>query len=132
VTGGWLLGHAERHEAAADAHSIGHLRHQTVKTLADWGVTGCADQAELVVSELLTNALRYGRTPVLAVELSIADGWLRIAVDDLNPDPPHPSDGDLSQEDGRGMVLVSMLADAWGFRTHASGKTVSAEFDLTA
>ena len=131
MSGGWLLGLAERYEAAAHPHAVGHLRHQAVKTLADWGVTGCADLAELIVSELLTNALRYGRTPVLAVDLSINDGWLRIAVDDRNPEPPNLAETDITREDRRGIVLVAALADAWGFRAHADGKTVSAEFNLT-
>ena len=130
MSGGWLLGHAERYETAADAHAVGRLRRQAVKTLADWGVTERAELVALIVSELLTNALLHGRTPILSVELAIADGWLRIAVDDLNPDPPHPVPADTSGEGGRGMVLVAALADAWGFRAHAGGKTVSAELDL--
>ena len=132
MTAGLVLAQTQQHQALAAPESIGILRAQTAATLADWGVPGCAEYAVLVCSELATNALRHGRIATLTVDLELADGRLTLSVPDANPDPPllDTWENDVS-EDGRGLVLVVTLADAWGFRADRDGKTVFAEFDLT-
>jgi len=91
-----------------------------------------ADAAELAVSEMLTNALLYGRTEILALELSLDEPWLCLSVEDANPTPPYPCGVDEQAEGGRGVFLVAELADAWGFRAAGGGKSVFAEFRLSA
>ena len=124
----WLLTRTARHEASAEPQGIAQVRHEVRKTLDDWQVGAVADAAELVVSEMLTNALRYGHTEILALELSLDDPWLCLSVVDANPTPPYLCRPDEQAEGGRGVLLMAELADAWGFRATGVGKSVFAEF----
>jgi anti-sigma regulatory factor (Ser/Thr protein kinase) len=80
--------------------------------------------ASLLVSELVTNAIRYGGSRAV-LEAMAPGGVLRVAVRDDNPDLPivgnHP---DLTAESGRGLLLVSTLADDWGVELTDGGKAV--------
>lgn len=124
----WLLAKTARHEAAAEPSGIARVRHEARKTLDDWGVDDVSDAAELAASELLTNALLYGRAEILALELTLDECWLSLSVPDANPTPPYPCGIDEQAEGGRGVLLVAGLADAWGFRATSDGKSVFAEF----
>lgn len=124
----WLLAHTARHEASAEPRGIAQVRHETRKTLENWGVGEVADAAELAASELLTNALLYGRIEILTLELTLDEPWLSLSVPDSNPTPPYPCGIDEQAEGGRGVYLTAELADAWGFRATAAGKSVFAEF----
>jgi anti-sigma regulatory factor (Ser/Thr protein kinase) len=86
----WLLARTARHEAPAEPRAIAQVRHEARKTLKDWQVGAVADAAELAVSEMLTNALHYGRIEILALELSLDEPWLCLSVADANPTPPYP------------------------------------------
>jgi hypothetical protein len=125
------LERTERFDAPSSAGDVRHLRHRIAKTLADWGITERADDVLCSCSELLTNALTYGQTDVLAVDLAEQDGWLRLSVPDNNPFPPYPALADRDDEDGRGVFLLAALADAWGFRAFGGGKSVFAEFRIS-
>ena len=125
-----VLDRTEQFDAAASVEDVRRLRHQIAKTLANWGITARADDVLVACSELLTNALMYGQTPLLVVELTEHNGWLRLAVPDHNPYPPYPALTDRQDEDGRGVLLVAALSDAWGFRATSEGKQVFAEFQL--
>jgi len=125
------LERTERFDAPASAGDVQHLRHRVAKTLADWGITDRADDVLYSCSELLTNALTYGQTTVLAVDLAEQAGWLRLSVPDSNPVPPYPTIADRDDEDGRGVFLLAALADAWGFRAFSEGKSVFAEFQIS-
>lgn len=125
-----VLARTEQFSAPADAEHVRRLRHDLAKTLADWGVTERAEDVLCSCSEMLTNALRYGQIKTLAAALTEQDGWLRLSVTDNNPFPPYPALADRDDENGRGIVLVTALADAWGFRASAHGKQVFAEFQL--
>ena len=124
----WLLARTARHEAPAEPQGIAQVRHEARKTLDDWQVGAVADAAEVAVSEMLTNALLYGRTEILALELSLDEPWLCLSVADANPTPPYPCGIDEQAEGGRGVLLMAELADAWGFRATSAGKSVFAEF----
>jgi hypothetical protein len=121
----------EQFDAPATPEEARRLRHQVAKTLADWGITDRADDVLSSCAELLTNALAYGQTAVLTVQLAEDDGWLRLAVPDGNPYPPIATVADRDDEDGRGISIVVTLADAWGFRAAETGKSVFAEFRIT-
>lgn len=123
-----VFARAEQFDAPATPAEARRLRHQVAKTLADWGFTDRADDVLSSCAELLSNALSYGQTEVLKVQLTENEGWLRLAVPDGNPYPPFPALADRDDEDGRGISMVAMLADAWGFRAAGEGKSVFAEF----
>lgn len=127
---GTLLERAAQFTAPAGAGHVRDLRHRLAKTLADWGVSERAEDVLSSCSEMLTNALCYGRVEVLTADLSEAGGWLRLSVPDNNPVPPYPTLADRDDEDGRGVFLVAALADAWGFRATDGGKHVFAEFRI--
>lgn len=124
----WLLERTATHEASAEPRGIAQVRHQARKTIEDWGLKEIADAVELAASELLTNALRYGRTEILTLELTLDETWLSLSVRDCNPTPPYPCGIEEQAEGGRGLFLTAELADAWGFRATAAGKSVFAEF----
>lgn len=85
--------------------------------LAEWGLSRLSDQVELVVSELLTNAVAAARSLewVSAVRLwLLADtAWILIAVWDANPRLPVRVDADELAESGRGLHLVEAIASQW-------------------
>ncbi|WP_374227401.1 ATP-binding protein [Streptomyces sp. AC512_CC834] len=97
------------------------------EVLADWGVRGRADDVVLCVSELATNALVHGVPPgrgFLLRLLSCGDG-VRVEVHDSGDGVPAvPLDPGESDEGGRGLLLVSELADKWGVAEREPGKVV--------
>lgn len=102
--------------------SVPQARRLVRSQLAVWGLADCSDVAELLTSELLTNALRHGwGNPILT--LSWQDGTLRCQVQDANPalphiSPPHPDGG------GQGLRLVDQLSCSWGSDRASVGKLV--------
>lgn len=97
-----------------------------VRQCEEWGCEILLDEAELVVSELVTNAVVHASTPV-EVRLALVGGMLRIEVADRGgglPDVRAPSTEDAH---GRGLVLVNGLSNAWGVEPLAEGKCVWAE-----
>ncbi|MGW2260969.1 ATP-binding protein [Streptomyces sp. NPDC001780] len=114
--------------------SVGQARREMRKALADWGLAALEDPAALVLSELLTNAVRHARvSPGHVIETRFAqlpDG-LRIEVHDASPTPPEPRAPGADACDGRGLVLVAALAEAWGVRARSGpGKAVWATLSL--
>ncbi|WP_369180390.1 ATP-binding protein [Streptomyces mutabilis] len=97
------------------------------ETLVDWGVRGRADDVVLCVSELATNALLHGVPPgrgFLLRLLPCGDG-VRVEVHDSGGGVPAvPLDPDGADESGRGLLLVSELADKWGVAEREPGKVV--------
>ncbi len=87
--------------------------------------------AALLVSELVTNAVRYGGSRAV-LEAHLPGGCLRVSVADDNPDlPVVGAEPDLTAESGRGVLLVSTLASRWGVeRLGSGGKAVWFELDL--
>lgn len=96
--------------------------------LAAWDLEELADVFELVVSELVGNALRYGNGPG---RLRLLRGErLVVEVSDTGPDLPQIQHADLSDEGGRGLQLINMLCRRWGSCRTVSGKVVWAEQNL--
>lgn len=102
--------------------------------LGDWGVGQEAlDNAELVLSELVTNALRVAvpgdRQVGVRISRSLADGVLRIEVSDAGGGRPEVREPGEDETGGRGLLLVAALAHRWGWEERAAGigKTVFAE-----
>ncbi|MDT0265424.1 SpoIIE family protein phosphatase [Streptomyces sp. DSM 44915] len=107
---------------AADRQVVREARRAVVRTLRDWGLDELVDPAELLVSELVTNAVRHARGPV---EVRVVRGSsLLIEVTDPVPDPPHERTATPDDEGGRGLSIVSREARRWGTRSGPAGKTV--------
>ncbi|MFD4575962.1 ATP-binding protein [Streptomyces sp. NPDC058417] len=99
--------------------------------LRGWGLAGLCDVATLLVSELVTNALRHADGPigvrlVRPVNLPYV---LLVEVSDPVPDPPRERSARPDDESGRGLQLVAASSRRWGSRPWNSGKTVW--FELT-
>ena len=82
------------------------------------------DEARLLVSELVANAVTYGAPPVI-LHIRCIDGvGLRVGVSDSDPRVPAPLVTGSEAESGRGLRLVELLSDAWGVDAHDGGKQV--------
>ncbi|MEU6732291.1 ATP-binding SpoIIE family protein phosphatase [Streptomyces physcomitrii] len=115
-------------ELAADPAVVSEARRHTLATLADWGLEEASFTAELVVSELVTNAIRYGEVPI-RLRL-IRDRALICEVSDASSTSPHMRRARVFDEGGRGLLLVAQLADRWGTRYTREGKIIWAELPL--
>ncbi|MFF3946797.1 SpoIIE family protein phosphatase [Streptomyces sp. NPDC001902] len=96
--------------------------------LAAWGLDELADSTKLIVSELVTNAVRYGSGPI-SLRLKRHQG-LTTEVSDAEVCAPHVRSARTTDENGRGLFLVTQLSRRWGARPAPHGKVVWAEQDL--
>lgn len=87
------------------------------------GLTDLSDDVALVVSEMVTNAVRHA-TPPMALEIEASEDAVVVAVCDGSPLPPVARQADLDAEGGRGMLLVELLSDDHGVRAQPPGKAV--------
>jgi anti-sigma regulatory factor (Ser/Thr protein kinase) len=87
-----------------------------------------SDVAELLVSELVTNAQEHAGGPAV-VDVQVDDRSLRVAVADQDPTIPIPRELTADAERGRGLLLVAALASRWGATPAARGKSVWFELD---
>lgn len=91
------------------------------------------DDAELAVSELLTNAILHTASGVegalVALGIQVGEGWARVEVADLGDDPwAEPETGDVHDEGGRGLAIVAIIADKTGHEPTPDGQSCWAEF----
>ncbi|MFI9150391.1 PAS domain S-box protein [Streptomyces sp. NPDC053367] len=92
------------------------------KTLSAWGCVGRADDALLLLSELLTNAVRHAEGRV-GVHVRRTRTDLTVEVRDCSPHLPQPRLATEDEQSGRGLLLVRALADDWGARPTDEGKS---------
>jgi anti-sigma regulatory factor (Ser/Thr protein kinase) len=113
----------------AGDRSASVARQATREALSSWRLTSVADTAELLVSELVTNAvLHAGRSAAKpTLRLTVAAGCLRIEVHDSDSRWPQQRTPGSLDESGFGLVLVDCLADKWGVLAIPEGKAVWAE-----
>ncbi|MFB8272993.1 ATP-binding protein [Streptomyces sp. NPDC055955] len=103
--------------------SAGRARHLVTAQLRDWAQDEPIDTAELLVSELVTNALRHTQGP-LRLNLRLRHSRLLCEVEDTEPASPVRNTVDPDAEGGRGTELLDLLADTWGTIRTATGKTI--------
>lgn len=133
-----------------DAKSVGMARDFCLSTMQRWGVQDRGDDVAVVVSELLTNALRHGVPQALSHPQSQAPAgaatrsrwpvrlglvqpghFVLCAVADPSPRLPEPKEPDYLAESGRGLHVISALSDRWGCTAPTeAGKVVWALFSV--
>ncbi|GAA3387418.1 SpoIIE family protein phosphatase [Streptomyces roseoviridis] len=109
----------------ADPAAVGTVREAATARLHAWGLDDLVFTTELVLSELVTNAVRYAGGPI-EVRL-IRAGRLICEVSDPSATHPRMRRARLTDEGGRGLYLVAQLTTRWGSRYSRSGKTIWAE-----
>lgn len=132
-----LEGPATRFAARAlgcDLHAAAAARRFTRTTLCDWGMLGVIDNASVVVSEMLTNAVRYGLDDQADLHPSARPLWLGLlrrgpsvllTVSDPGTDVPVVKEPDYLAESGRGLHIIDSLSESWGWTPpDAAGKSV--------
>ncbi|GAA4103694.1 ATP-binding protein [Nonomuraea soli] len=112
------------------ADSVKTARDVTRSTLSGWGLSELGDDAALVVSELVTNAVRYTRgDPQITLLLMLADPHVLLAVTDPSDEAPLPKEPDFCSENGRGLYIVETYSQRWGWDSlTGGGKAVWALF----
>ncbi|MFJ9413339.1 SpoIIE family protein phosphatase [Streptomyces sp. NPDC101227] len=115
-------------ELAAEPETVSAARRLTTQKLAEWGLGDLEFTTELMVSELVTNAIRYGAPPI-RLRL-IRDRSLICEVTDGSSTSPHIRRAQDTDEGGRGLFMVAQFAQLWGTRYHTRGKTIWAEQPL--
>ncbi len=105
-----------------EAARVRQARALARETLTTWGLADLSDTVELLVSELVTNAVRHGAGDI-GLRL-IRTGSLLCEVRDDGYDLPNLRSTDLTAENGRGLQLVTALAERWGAQRTPTGKVV--------
>ncbi|MFJ8128983.1 ATP-binding SpoIIE family protein phosphatase [Streptomyces hydrogenans] len=118
-------GHVATLDLPSDPAAVSGARRFAADTLGSWGLDDLSFTTELIVSELVTNAIRHGKPPV-QLRL-VLDAALTCEVFDANSTAPHMRRARTFDEGGRGLLLVAQLAARWGTRHGREGKTIWAE-----
>ncbi|MCX5418349.1 SpoIIE family protein phosphatase/ATP-binding protein [Streptomyces sp. NBC_00078] len=111
-----------------DPAAVAEVRASVSRRLTVWGLDELTFTTELVLSELVTNALRYGADPIRVRVLF--DRTLICEVYDSSSTSPHLRYAAMTDEGGRGLFLVAQLSDRWGTRYTPEGKVIWAEQPL--
>ncbi|WP_328554462.1 ATP-binding SpoIIE family protein phosphatase [Streptomyces sp. NBC_00358] len=120
--------------AQTEPERIADARQQLRELLHDWASADQLDSAVLLVSEMATNVLVHTDADALLVaEVTGEPGKrrMRVEVTDGSDDLPHRRHPGELASSGRGLVLVEMLADAWGVDPRGEGKSIWFEFSET-
>jgi len=115
-------------EVPAEPAAVPGVRAAVVRRLSEWGLDRAAFTTELVVSELLSNAIRHARGPI-RVRL-LHDRSLICEVSDGSSTSPHLRRAALTDEGGRGLFLIAQLVARWGTRYTDRGKVIWTEQPL--
>ncbi|MEX2982656.1 ATP-binding protein [Streptomyces sp. C36] len=105
--------------------SVAEARQRVLARLREWGIDEVAcDDAQLVVSELVTNAVRHTDSDKVSCQLRVGGAALRIEVADRGHAPTQPVArcSGADEESGRGLLLVGALSQAWGVRPDDDGR----------
>ncbi|MEV5321627.1 SpoIIE family protein phosphatase [Streptomyces sp. NPDC052687] len=122
--------HVVSWDVPADPAAVADVRARATRQVAAWGLTDLAMTTELIVSELVTNAIRHAAPPI-RLRL-IRDSRLTCEVADGSSTAPRLRHPRSTDEGGRGLFLVAQLAHRWGARYTPDGKIIWAEQDFPA
>ncbi|MCO5969801.1 SpoIIE family protein phosphatase [Actinoallomurus soli] len=112
-------------DVPVDAAAVPTVRANCAKTLREWGLEQVAFTTELIVSELVTNAIRYGAPPI---KVRLLHGrCLTCEVWDGSSTSPRLRRAATTDEGGRGLFLVAQLSQRWGTRYTSRGKVIWAD-----
>ncbi|MFF0291869.1 SpoIIE family protein phosphatase [Streptomyces sp. NPDC005262] len=112
-------------ELPGDPAAVAGMRSLVLQQLDQWDLGHLDFTTELITSELVTNALRYGREP-MRLRL-IRDRTLICEVSDGSSTSPHIRRASATDDGGRGLFIVAECAQRWGVRYTGQGKTIWAE-----
>ncbi|MFF7751501.1 SpoIIE family protein phosphatase [Streptomyces sp. NPDC007971] len=115
-------------QVPSDPAAVSQARAFVARRLAEWGLEELSFSTELILSELVTNAIRYGRGPI-GIRL-LRERTLICEVSDRSTTSPHLRYAASTDEGGRGLFLVAQIADRWGTRYTPDGKIIWAEQPL--
>lgn len=115
-------------DVPSDPAAVAPIRTQCAHRLEEWGLEEIAFSTELILSELITNAIRYGTQPIKV--RMVCDLSLICEVSDGSSTSPHLRRAATSDEGGRGLFLVSQYAQHWGTRYTHRGKVIWTEQPL--
>ncbi|WP_218004366.1 SpoIIE family protein phosphatase [Microtetraspora niveoalba] len=115
-------------DVPGDPAAVSGIRTEVTRQLAEWDLEELAFSTELVISELVTNAIRYAGGPI-QVRL-LRDRTLICEVSDGSSTSPRLRRSATTDEGGRGLFLVAQLAQRWGTRHTADGKVIWTEQPL--
>ncbi|MFG2550831.1 SpoIIE family protein phosphatase [Streptomyces sp. NPDC048581] len=115
-------------DVPADPAAVARVRSAVTRTLDEWGLEELSFTTELILSELATNAIRYGGDPIRVRMLR--DRTLICEVFDSSNTSPHLRYAAMTDEGGRGLFLVAQLTERWGTRYLPGGKVIWAEQPL--
>ncbi|MFB8103747.1 SpoIIE family protein phosphatase [Streptomyces sp. NPDC056007] len=111
-----------------DPAAVGATRNKVARQLEEWGLDELTMTTELIVSELVTNAIRYASGPVRLRLLR--QSVLTCEVSDASSTTPRLRHARTTDEGGRGLFLIAQLARRWGTRYTHQGKIIWAEQNL--
>jgi PAS domain-containing protein/anti-sigma regulatory factor (Ser/Thr protein kinase) len=114
--------HVADWDVEPDPAQVPLARKFALDQLEAWGLEEASFVTELVVSELVTNAIRYGEPPIML--RLIHDTSLICEVSDASNTAPHLRRARAFDEGGRGLLLVAQLTQGWGTRHTGDGKTI--------
>ncbi|WP_037838132.1 sodium/proline symporter PutP [Streptomyces sp. NRRL S-337] len=117
-------------ELPSDPAAVANARALTGRQLTEWGMDDLTFTTELIVSELVTNAIRHATGPV-SLRL-IRDRGLICEVSDASSTSPRLRHARTTDEGGRGLLIVAQLARRWGTRYTMTGKIIWTEQDIAA
>ncbi|AUG75541.1 histidine kinase [Kitasatospora sp. MMS16-BH015] len=114
--------HVVEFAVPAEAAAVSRVRATVTAQLESWGLDELVFTTELILSELVTNAIRYGAEPI-RVRL-LYDRGLVCEVSDTSGTSPHLRYAAATDEGGRGLFLVAQCSERWGTRYTESGKVI--------
>jgi anti-sigma regulatory factor (Ser/Thr protein kinase) len=113
----------------AEALSAARARSLVTTACQRWAADKVRADAELVVTELVANAVRHAGSEI-TIRLAALDGTpggVRAEVSDSSTRPARPRHANALEESGRGLYLVDQLSSRWGADATTGGKTIWAE-----
>ncbi|WP_369275628.1 SpoIIE family protein phosphatase [Streptomyces sp. R11] len=113
-------------EVPENPAAVPRIRAEATRRLEAWGLGEAAFTTELILSELVTNAIRYGKSPIGLRLLHDRDSLI-CEVGDGTSTSPHLRRAAFTDEGGRGLFLVAQLSRRWGTRYTDRGKIIWAE-----